>query len=123
MSEKDTTSTKKPIYKRWWFRIPLVLLGLSLLLGQFTGGGGLPACDSSRAKGTLAKAFDQSQFARNMGLAVVEIKESTELTSSIDKKKDCFAKITMNNANTVPVLYQLALRDNGSYMLTFEVQE
>jgi hypothetical protein len=123
MSEQDTSSKKKFNLKGLWWKIPLILIALVWFISTLGVGGGLPACDSSNAKNTLAKSFDNSQFARNLNLKAIEVSGVQEVAGSSEKQRNCSGNITMNNSKVAPVVFKMNLRDDGQYLLKFEVQQ
>lgn len=125
MSDQDATPKKKKFNtKGLWWKIPLMAISLLVFINALGGGsGGLPECQSNRAKNTLTKAFDSSQFARSLNLSVVDITESTERGGSTKKQMLCRANIVMNNGNAASVHFQMDLRDDGQFLLSFQVQE
>lgn len=114
---------KKSFAKSWWFRVPLLALGLVLLADLMItlGNNSLPACDSSNVKETLQKAFDNAQFARQMSLSVVDIRDAVNVSGPSDKPLSCKATVVLNNTEELSVQYELEGKDNGQYMLEFEV--
>ena len=121
----DEVTKKRFSLKGWWWKLPLALIGLIGVLdamGSFAPAG-LPTCDSANARDTLTKAFDNSQFARNLGLSAIQISAAKETGGAPEKRRDCTAVVSMNNAQTVVVDYTMALQDDGQYMLTFRVRE
>jgi len=126
MSDQEKPKKKKLNLKGLWWKIPLVIIGLIGMINAMSNVNsreGLPKCGSSNAKDTLSQAFDNSQFAKNMNLNAIEITGSKELNGSTKKQRNCTANITLNNSKTVSALFKLMARDNGNYMLEFEIQE
>ena len=108
----------------------LLGIGLLLIAGSIwyykieTNGTGVPACDSNNSLSTLKKAFDSSQFARSINISVIEITEAREKQwVDASKTRFCTAQITMNNAKKVPIVFTMAKRDSGGFMLEFEIAE
>ena len=125
MSEEPQPKKKLLSLKGWWWKLPLILIGLIGLLsglGAF-GPGGLPTCESSNAKSTLSNAFDQSQFARSLNLSTVQVQGAKELAGSNETQRLCVARISMNNGNTVPVNFVMTKQQGGQFLLRFEVQQ
>lgn len=123
MSEEPQSKKKLLSLKGWWWKLPLLLIGLIGLLsglGAF-GPGGLPTCESSNAKSTLSNAFNQSQFARNLNLSTVQVQGAKELAGSNENQRLCTAQITMNNGNAVPVNFVMTKQQGGQFLLRFEV--
>lgn len=82
----------------------------------------VPKCDDRNAVATLKQAFDQSQFARAMNLSAIETSRLQEERFNLEtKSRECSGVITMNNTEKVNVMVNIAGRDNGRFMLTFEV--
>ena len=82
----------------------------------------VPKCDDRNAVATLKQAFDQSQFARTMNLSAIETSRLQEERFNLEtKSRECSGVITMNNTEKVNVMVNIAGRDNGRFMLTFEV--
>jgi hypothetical protein len=122
----SSTNVKKS-YRLLW-AIPVIILGaMGILdaasdLGGLSGGHSKFQCDGTVAKDTLQKAFDQSQFARNMNLSAIQISDVSE--QSRDPKSgelSCQAIIMLNTTNKVPVSYKMENGQKGQFLLTFEV--
>ncbi len=103
-----------------WFKLSTLAIGLLLLVNTLSCSQSLSECDSSNAKETLERAFNDSQFARAMYLSVVDISGARERFSS-PERKECTAYVLMNNAREVQVEYEMDLKENGKYILTFEI--
>lgn len=119
----------KPWRKTWWGRslvalavIGGVAIGLDGILGLSGTGAKLPNCNSSEARETLVGAFNQSQFAKQHNLSVIELAQISELSAS-DNLRTCQAQVTMNNTEKEWVTYKLEPRERGRFMLLFEVVE
>lgn len=84
---------------------------------------GLPSCESTEAKTTLIGAFNSAQFARQLHLSAVEITDAKTIPGSSEQLRKCSATVAMNNREQISVKYTLAPRDDGQYMLEFEIRE
>jgi hypothetical protein len=118
----NSTKAKKS-YRLFW-AIPLAIIGAMGLFDAVgdLGGHSKMNCESAAAKGTLQKAFDQSQFARAMNLSAIQISNATE--QNRDPKSgelSCRATITLNTTNKIPVAYKMEQGEKGQFLLTFEV--
>jgi hypothetical protein len=83
----------------------------------------IPKCNSTQAKDTLIKAFDQSQFARTLNLSAIEVSTPQENSFSVTSKtRSCSGILTMNNTEKVTVAFQMTDREDDKFMLTFEVK-
>src|SRR5690625_7166131 len=87
------------------------------------GGGfmGLPNCERKAGKKTLMEAFNPAQFARPMSLSAIEITDARTTSGSNERLRRCTAIIALNNLERVAVKYTLAPRDDGRFMLEFEI--
>lgn len=103
-----------------------IVLGLALpnTLRKFERAGdvadGLSVCTSKGVKETLTTAFNNAQFARQLSLSVVEIRQITE-EGQRGGGRSCRGQLTLNNTEQVSVRYLLESRDDGSFLLTFEL--
>jgi hypothetical protein len=105
-----------------WINTIFVLFVIFVLTVGSKASQGLPACDSSDAKKTLEEAFNESQFARQMSLSVVEITDTVDTGNGENKElRECKAKAYLNNSEDVKVSYQLKARKDGTYLLEFKV--
>lgn len=124
-----TGSTKAKKSRRLLWAIPLIIIGAVGLLdaaGSLAGKSknSKSQCDSAVVKGTLQKAFDQSQFARTLNLSAILVSDVTE--QSRDAKSgelSCRATITLNTTKKSPVSYKIQQSPDGHFLLTFEVMD
>ena len=98
----------------------MLAIGLILLVTTLSCSQSLPECDSENAKETLEKAFNDSQFARALHLSVIGISDARERFGS-ERRKECTAYVLMNNTRQVQVEYDMELKEDGEYLLIFEV--
>ena len=114
-------------YNGLLWKIPLAFMAIicvNLAFNSLSGGIGLPKCESDNVNNALQDAFTQSQFARTLNLSAIEIGAIKEgSTKSPSGKRECSALVVMNNTEKVHVHYALEARENGKYILTFEVTE
>jgi len=101
-------------------RMRLLILTCTVILSG-CGFMGLPNCESNAAKKTLMEAFNQAQFARQMSLSAIEITDARTTSGSNERLRRCTAIIALNNLERVAVKYTLAPRDDGRFMLEFEI--
>lgn len=105
----------------------LVIVAALLLWGinitRLVGTGGLPACESSNARETLAQAFDQSQMARDLNLSVVQVRNVATSSGSTEKQRRCSADLILNNGETIPVDFSMAGQGDGTFFLDFAMRQ
>jgi uncharacterized protein YecT (DUF1311 family) len=106
----------------------LIIAAIGAALTVFRGisspaSAALPACNAEETQKLLKDAFDQSQFARNENLSLVEVTNITDTTGANKTKRMCTGTITMNNTETGPIKYELEAREGGKVMLTVEAGE
>lgn len=79
-----------------------------------------PKCASDEAQQTLQSAFDESQFARQQSLSIVDIISPSE-KSYDGRLRTCQAQAELNNGETLQLQFTLEPRGAGDFMLRYEV--
>lgn len=108
----------------WGLGLFLLWAAVSTWLKEGASRPTVPLCESTEAKATLQKSFDQSQVARTQNLSAVEVIGSRE--TKYDKTKGiriCTASLSVNNTAipNLSVVFELEKREGGQFMLTFQV--
>lgn len=126
--QKATILETRPKRKdHLWLRVPLVgfvtiLFGFTLYNAYNRGSSDtLPTCMSNNAVETLKNAFANSPGALTYHYMVVDVSSMKEMAYNKEaKNRTCSGKLSLNNADVLPVKYTLQGKPEGGYLLTYE---
>ena len=97
----------------------IVFIGVFLITSK-GGGASLPSCDSSTAQSEVASAMESAPIGRVLGLKLIKITDTKELSAS-DKKRRCRGTALLSNANKYPISYKFYVDAQNDVMVEVHV--
>lgn len=98
-----------------------ILLFTAVLSGCDVTRAGYPTCTSRDAADQFKKLFDESQYARNMNLTVVDVVDQRKISESPNGEKlVCQATLMLNNANKESFKFTFTPAKDGEFYVEGE---